>query len=187
MKKLDKQLEQIQNVEEGWLEAGILGGMVTLFGLGIWASVLDARKYPKHPKWNKMIQDHERISKKCAEYYPDNYKKVKASGGLGEASANFDYEDYQANPERIKCQMTARLNFLKKFVGWISKEKAEEICKYNTKGTERCYAYVMAVKEGSISELADLHRVLSASSKDKPLSRQQFQAIASKLNPTASK
>ena len=194
MTQLDKYLSHVQEQElleieeDTWFMIGFGALMASLVGLSIWGSIVDDRKYPRHPKWHKMVKDYEKLYRKCASYYPDDYTKVKGGVGVGDIGAEIDYEDYKANPERIKCQMTARLNHLKKFIKWISTAKAEEICKYNhPKGMSDCYAYVMQIKEARVDELRDLTRVLSASNKSKPLNRIQFTKIARVVNPKLTK
>ena len=193
MDNLNSYLNHVQNIEEvelqeDWAIVGFGIALITLFGFSIWSSIKDERKFPKHPKWNKMLTNYRNLYRKCAQYYPDEKTTFKAGGGaLQDYVGNIEYKDYKANPERIKCQMTVRLNHLKKFIKWISTAKAEEICKYNTKDQEKCYAYVTQVKERKIGELRDLTRVLSASSKNKPLNRAQFTQVARVLNPRPGK
>ena len=195
MAKLDKYLNHIQEDEllqeldgEAWFLIGWGALMATIMGLAIWGSMWEDAGRPKHPKWSKFRLEFEKLHRKCAQYYPDDHTKVQAGVGAGDFGAAIDYEEYKANPERIKCQMTAKLNYLKKFIKWVSTVKADEICKYNAdKHKARCYAYVMQVKEAKVDELRDLTKVLSASNKSKPLNRMQFTKIARVINPKMKK
>jgi len=181
---LDEDNIQSEYIEEGEGTVVVAMGvaLLGLWGLAIWAMIEEKRKIPLHPKWKKIWGDYERLHAKCADYFPDESTSVKAGGAFGEVAGDFTYESYKANPKREKCQMTARLDTLKKYIKWVSSAKAEEVCKYNTKKKERCIAYVEEVKRTSINELRDLSRVLSMSNEKKPLNRAQFNKVAKILN-----
>jgi len=181
MSNLDNYLKHVQGeeVDESvGLAIGLGAAYLTLFGLAVWAMMEDDKKLPKHPKWKKVWDDHAKMHRQCAKHFPDSKTSFKSGGGLaGDLIGDVSYEKYEANPKRIKCQMTARLNTLKKFIKWVSRVKPEEVCKYNTKKKEKCIAYVMEIKKARINELRDLTKVLANSSEQKPLSRQQFTKI----------
>jgi len=181
MKNIDNYLNHIQTgepIEEDLAIVGLVGGMFALWGLMVWAAIDDARKYPKHPKWKKIWADHERMHSLCAKHFPDESTTMKAGGAFGAAGeADFSYKSYKANPQRIKCQMTARINTLKKFITWVSKVKSDEICKYNTKKPEKCAAYVEQIKKARIDELRDLTRTLKMSSPQRLLTKIQYKKL----------
>lgn len=107
----------------------------------------------------------------CIKHFPDEQTSLKVNR---EYTGEISYERYKANPQRIKCQMTARVEVLTKFIKWVSKTKETEVCKYNTSENKRCLLYVAQLKKTSIQELRELRRTLKMSSPQHLLTKFQF-------------
>ena len=117
----------------------------------------------------------------CARHFPDSHTKVRAGAKGKESEADITYEHYEQNPQRVKCQLTAKANTLKKFIKWVSKEKPEEVCKYNQKNQYKCIYYVNRVKEAAIEELRVVMRTLKMSNPNNMMTKAQFNKVTKVL------
>lgn len=102
---------------------------------GIWSAIKRALEFPpsKHPKYRVMLKMLNNRYIQCEQRNQGSETRIKLDTQWG----NFNYIDYQENPDLIVCNTAAYVDFLKEFISWTSKEKPDKICKFN-KNPERC-------------------------------------------------
>lgn len=185
METLDNYLEQIQEevITEGAFV--VIGGMMlATFGLVALLRWELGKKIPKHPEWKKIWGGFLSAHKNCIALHQDiktiatkTITTAKERQGGEPEGGSVTYEEYQENPERMKCIMTVRLNALTDFVTWAKKTKPEVICKDNKK-FKRCLKFVGKTKESTDRELKAMQMMLKSTSSKRLLNKHQFKKIS---------
>lgn len=141
---------------------------------GVWSTFLKwiEPSAPKHPKWKALDDRFWRAMRRCDDMYPPKTKKVQVGGQVKDYGLDVSYDEYEENPERIRCRAEAKLAIYKEFLKFYKKEGVEGVCKFN-RNKERCMREAEKDIEILKNAIPDLEREVKQMGRKK-MSRAQF-------------
>jgi hypothetical protein len=144
---------------------------------GLWSKLVKALefRYPKHPRYRALVKRLNEGYYRCSHMYAPKETKVGLGGKYKDFDVDFEYSDYEENPERIRCMYEVQLAVWKEIIKFYGQVGPEGACKYN-KNKPRCMKFVQQELEEMKDEIKDIERELKQMARGK-MNRQKFNSL----------